>query len=117
MGQFLPLLWSRYEVIRMDKYGYIGIETLLEFCENSKDHAVTPNDFMRMNRVQIPNQQEGTWIIDSGYPQHCWCSECNHLFSLFDPKSIHFCPNCGSEMKTCIWKSQDQTEVTDKMEM
>lgn len=37
----------------MDKYGYIGIETLLNYCENSKDHAVTPNDFMRMKRVRM----------------------------------------------------------------
>ena len=40
----------------------------------------------------------GTWIIDSAYPQHCWCSNCNHRFDLFDPKSIHFCPNCGSAL-------------------
>lgn len=52
----------------------------------------------------------GTWIIDSAYPQHCWCSKCNHRFDLFDPKSIHFCPNCGREMKTCIWKSLDERE-------
>lgn len=38
----------------MDRYGYIGIETLLNFCENSKDHAVTPNDFMRLKRVRQP---------------------------------------------------------------
>ncbi len=42
-----------------DRYGYIGIETLLNFCENSKDHAVTPNDFMRMKRVREP---EHKWI-------------------------------------------------------
>ena len=36
-----------------DKYGYIAIETLLNYCENTKDHAVTPNDFMRMNRVDV----------------------------------------------------------------
>ena len=52
----------------------------------------------------------GAWIIDSAYPQHCWCSNCNHRFDLFDPKSIHFCPNCGREMKTCIWKSLDERE-------
>ena len=57
-----------------------------------------------------PERETGTWIIDSGYPQHCWCSKCNHLFSLFDPKSIHFCPNCGREMKTCVWKSQYEKE-------
>ena len=42
----------------MDKYGYIGIETLLNFCENSKDHAVTPNDFMRMKRVRVPERKD-----------------------------------------------------------
>lgn len=52
-----------------------------------------------------PERETGTWIIDSGYPQHCWCSNCNHRFDLFDPKSIHFCPNCGKEMKTCVWRS------------
>ena len=43
----------------MDKYGYIGIETLLNYCENSKDHAVTPNEFMRMNRVRMADSH---WI-------------------------------------------------------
>lgn len=42
----------------MDRYGYIGIETLLNFCENSKDHAVTPNDFMRMKRVRVPERKD-----------------------------------------------------------
>jgi hypothetical protein len=39
---------------KTDKYGYIGIETLLNFCENSKDHVITPNDFMRMERTRVP---------------------------------------------------------------
>ena len=42
----------------MDRYGYIGIETLLNFCENSKDHSVTPNDFMRMKRVRMPERKK-----------------------------------------------------------
>ena len=46
----------------MDKYGYIGIETLLNFCENSKDHSVTPNDFMRMKRVRMQECEKGKWI-------------------------------------------------------
>ena len=53
-----------------------------------------------------PEREIGTWVIDSEYPQHCWCSGCNHYFDLFDPKTIHFCPNCGREMKSCIWKSE-----------
>lgn len=47
----------------MDEYGYIGIETLLDFCEKSKDHAVTPNDFMRMPRVNLFTiEPEPHWI-------------------------------------------------------
>ena len=57
-----------------------------------------------------PERGTGAWIINDEYPQHCWCSECNHFFSLFDPKYIHFCPNCGSEMKTCVLKSQYEKE-------
>lgn len=59
-----------------------------------------------------PERETATWIIDCGYPQHCWCSNCNHRFDLFDPKSIHFCPNCGREMKTCVWKSLDEREIS-----
>ena len=44
-----------------DKYGYIGIERLLNFCENTKDHSVTPNDFMRMPRIR-PDDFPGQWI-------------------------------------------------------
>ena len=50
---------------RMDRYGYIGIETLLNFCENSKDHTITPNDFMRMKRVRMPSAEPD----DSRYRQ------------------------------------------------
>lgn len=42
-----------------DTYGYIGIETLLEFCRNNKNHCVTPDDFMRMNRVKIDERPHG----------------------------------------------------------
>ena len=55
----------------MDRYGYIGIETLLKFCENSKDHAVTPNDFMMMPRkavknmvVPVPTEVIPVWYIE-----------------------------------------------------
>ena len=57
----------------------------------------TEKDVTRL--LSLPSVQSeretATWIIDCGYPQHCWCSNCNHRFDLFDPKSIHFCPNCG----------------------
>ena len=35
------------------------METLLNYCENSKDHAVTPNEFMWMKRVRM---EESHWI-------------------------------------------------------
>ncbi len=31
---------------------YIKVADLVAFCENSKDHSISPNDFMRMNRVE-----------------------------------------------------------------
>ena len=45
-----------------DKYGYIAIETLLNYCENTKDNTVTPNDFMRMNRADVVERKQGMWI-------------------------------------------------------
>ena len=36
-----------------DRYGYIGIETLLNFCEKSKDHSITPNDIVMLKRVNV----------------------------------------------------------------
>jgi hypothetical protein len=50
-----------------DKYGYIGIETLLNFCSNDKNHCVTPNDFMRMNRIKIDERPHGE------------CKTCKHF--------------------------------------
>lgn len=80
-----------------------------------KKHYRVDNDLLEVIVYELENlpdaqseREKGEWIIDSDYPQHCWCSNCNHRFDLFDPKSIHFCPNCGREMKTCVWKSQDE---------
>ena len=48
-----------------DRYGYIGIETLLNFCEKSKDHSITPNDIMMLKRVSVPH-----WIpVDERLPE------------------------------------------------
>lgn len=86
-----------------DRYGYIAIETLLNFCENSKDHAVTPNDFVRMARVQVSERKKGKWIY---YPKasgsvtstavHLYpvCSECG-----CEHPSTNYCPNCGAQME------------------
>lgn len=87
----------------MDRYGYIGIETLLNFCENSKDHAVTPNDFMLMKRVRIPERKKGEWINMGDFEQCSVCG-CTHLkeFQSYYGKTLwvksKFCPGCGAEL-------------------
>ena len=83
----------------MDKYGYIGIETLLNFCENSKDHSVTPNDFMRMKRVRMPERKKGKWIVyvvSMLDGEDCKCSECGQTSCA---PYWNFCPNCGAKME------------------
>ena len=81
----------------MDKYGYIGIETLLDFCENSKDHSVTPNDFMRMKRVQMPERKSGHW---NWIGFNIECSECGFMPNFDSTEPLYkFCPNCGAKME------------------
>jgi len=85
-----------------DMYGYIGIETLLNFCEKSVDHAVTPNDFMRMPRVRIPGQKPGKWVRNfDGNEWYWFCSNCKKEWYEEDlwmggNDFPNFCPNCGS---------------------
>lgn len=85
----------------MDRYGYIGIETLLDFCENSKDHSVTPNDFMRMKRVQMPECKSGKWVraLD-GIDGHVRCDQCFKIYD-WDTQAQYydFCPKCGADMR------------------
>lgn len=81
----------------MDKYGYIGIETLLNFCENSKDHSVTPNDFMRMKRVRMPERKKGKWIlVTDRNGQHFICDHCGEWRYRQNQK---FCGECGADMR------------------
>ena len=42
--------------------GYIKISDLLDFCDNQKDHSITPNDIIRMNHSYFAEN----------YP--CWIS-------------------------------------------
>lgn len=86
----------------MDKYGYIGIETLLNFCENSKDYSVTPNDFMRMKMVRMPERKKGKWVFvhplqdnDSGAYM---CSVCNTGDWDIKPTD-KYCKFCGAKME------------------
>ena len=82
----------------MDKYGYIGIETLLNFCENSKDHSVTPNDFMRMKRVRMPERKKGKWIKIS--PAGIYeCSVCGQNVMTNDIAAYRWCHGCGADMR------------------
>ena len=93
-----------------DMYGYIGIETLLNFCENSVDHAATPNDFMRMPRVRMPERKTGNWVTldsDSEIYEDIKCPFCGHTFTVdvermcdigFIREDLKYCPNCGVKM-------------------
>ena len=115
-----------------DRYGYIGIETLLNYCQNSKDHSITPNDFMRMNRVRIEEPKQGEWIWkkdeDALRTYDLLCSECGYkTFTCENYDNVEqakkvvddriregktlfpFCPNCGASM------SANDEQVTGKL--
>lgn len=84
-----------------DRYGYIGIETLLNFCENSKNHAVTPNDFMRMEKVREPERPIGKWMWkldegDTGRSMMLVCSICDS--GRDEAGEYNFCHICGAKM-------------------
>ena len=36
-------------------WGYISVDMLLKFCQNSTTGSISPNEFMRMHRVKIPD--------------------------------------------------------------
>ena len=47
----------------ISKYGYVSLEALYEYAMNQKDHSITPNDFMRMNRADvIPIEWIKKWL-------------------------------------------------------
>ena len=37
---------------------YIKVEDLQAFCDNQKDHCITPNDFQRFNHIEIKEPHE-----------------------------------------------------------
>lgn len=76
-----------------DKYGYIGIETLLNFCQNSKDHSVTPNDFMRMKRVKVEEPKKGKWTNKHTLTLGT-CSICGE-----EGFEGNYCMWCGARMR------------------
>ena len=92
----------------------ISIEDLQAYCNNQKDHSITPNDFQRMNtfdveeEVKLKEQELGHWIFltdcsNSGV----YCSECNtKVFDSypFKKKLSYFCPHCGTRMECEIEK-------------
>ena len=97
LSQFLKEYFiSSTQHEKMDRYGYIGIETLLNFCENSKDHSVTPNDFMRMKRVRMPERKKGKWIEKPHVHGVAYCSLCDYELHTND---TNYCPNCGARME------------------
>ena len=32
---------------------YISVDDLQAYCDNQKDHSITPNEFQRMNNIEI----------------------------------------------------------------
>ena len=82
-----------------DKYGYIGIETLLNFCENSKNHAITPNEFLRMQRVKMPAVQ----------PEIIGCKECKYW--RYD--SDHTCRYLGG---ATVWPAYAHCSFAERRE-
>lgn len=92
-----------------DKYGYIGIETLLNFCSNDKNHCVTPNDFMRMNRIKIDERPRGEWNIlqkDDNGIHEIECPFCKYSkggrfasVGITFHKLPPFCEACGADMR------------------
>ena len=34
---------------------YIKVNDLQKYCDNQKDHAITTNDFQRMNFIELPD--------------------------------------------------------------
>ena len=84
-----------------DKYGYIAIETLLNYCKNTKDNAITPNDFMRMKRADVVERKRGYWIDTSEVSygilfKKYTCSNCQ---SVVEERRTNFCPYCGAHME------------------
>lgn len=51
--QMIPTQMSGTSEDTVD-WGYISVNSLLEYCENNITHSITPNEFMRMNRVKFP---------------------------------------------------------------
>ena len=47
---------------------YIKVDDLQSYCDNQKDHTITPNDFQRMNQIEIgwhtgTPTEEGWYLI------------------------------------------------------
>ena len=88
-----------------DRYGYIGIETLLEFCMNSKDHSITPNDFMRMSRIPGPKEGEWLWSFED---DKIICTACGK--GPDTSVASDYCPNCGAKMWSMTEECEDETD-------
>ena len=89
---------------KQDRYGYIAIEDLLNYCANQKDHTIDPNDFMRMPRYSVKQLGEGgeeagwQWIR-RGSARNLVCPLCGSYFREPIGKQFKYCPNCGEKLK------------------
>ena len=64
---------------------YVKVDDLLEFCYNQKNRSISPNDFLRMNLVDIEIQDGKRRLIDANelkgylFANACGCKEvCNY---------------------------------------
>jgi len=50
---------------------------------------------------RLEERKVGEWITNSDYPDTLICSCCNSKWDMWkwESKNMHFCPNCGAEMK------------------
>lgn len=64
---------------------YISVDDLQAYCDNQKDHSITPNEFQRMNHIEIVRCKdccccEPTRISPTMMPLYCILHgiECTH---------------------------------------
>ena len=71
---------------------YISVDLLQEFCDNQKDHSISPNDFQRMSQIDIPDD---LGEFSDGY----------HTFnSLYEQRAVLFA-TIVNHNPTISWKS------------
>lgn len=69
------------------------------------ERATMATCWIPMNRDALELLKEkykkGHWVMNSNFPDRLICSECSSQFDVwhFESKQMHFCPNCGADMR------------------